>query len=47
MAIKPVEARPRAMSSPEHMKNDDDLKALCGRDDFNKLFAELETKLQK
>jgi tetratricopeptide (TPR) repeat protein len=31
----------------EHMKNDDDLKALRGRDDFKKLLAELETMLQK
>jgi len=29
------------------MKIDDDLRALRGRDDFKKLLAELETKLQK
>jgi tetratricopeptide (TPR) repeat protein len=31
----------------EHMKSDHDLKALRERDDFKKLLAELETKLQK
>jgi serine/threonine-protein kinase len=31
----------------EHVKKDDDLKALRGRDDFKKLVVELEAKIQK
>jgi tetratricopeptide (TPR) repeat protein len=37
----------KGFKDADHMKNDDDLKALRGRDDFKKLLAELETKLQK
>jgi len=37
----------RGYKDAEHLKKDDDLKALRQRDDFKKLVAELETKLQK
>ena len=32
----------KGFDDAEHMKQDDDLKALRGRDDFKKLLAELE-----
>jgi tetratricopeptide (TPR) repeat protein len=37
----------KGFKDSEHLKKDDDLKALRGRDDFKKLLAELEAKPQK
>jgi hypothetical protein len=38
------QAVPKGYKDAAHLKQDDDLKFLPGRDDFKKLLAELETK---